>query len=351
MNRKNTKKLLSVILSLVMVLSYLPASSFAFAVDGEAGPVVEADSNAGNDTTVNTDNGADTDTNTTDGSDQVTEGDKEDPPAVEEKEEKKDEQAEPKEEGKKVEANTEAKEPAKGSEDEGEEPEGPANAPKDVASGDHSADIMDFIPPGTITMIHKKDNSPVTAENPAIPGETVLLALTNIRETIGEDQFDMIDEMTMEIPAGLDPPNPSETGTSTVYVTDYSVNPPQVYEMDNTYVIGSDGVIRYQWNTDCKEERPPGSGNIVDVYALACQAENFKYDLSFEIKVGSDADSIDFGHGFTFPVDRSVALTVKKDIEIPLKTNRFQRDLNFRDIKAFLTRCRIQYPSGTLAEN
>ena len=328
MNRKNTKKLLSVILSLVMVLSYLPASSFAFAVDGEAGPVVEADSNAGNDTTVNTDTGADndtntTDTNTTDGSDQVTEGDKEDPPAVDDK---KDEQAEPKEEGKKVEANTEAKEPAKGSEDEGEEPEEPANAPKDVASGDHSADIMDFIPPGTITMIHKKDNSPVTESNPAIPGETVLLALTNIRETIGEDQFDMTDEMTMEIPAGLDPPNPSETGTSTVYVTDYSVNPPQVYEMDNTYVIGSDGVIRYQWNTDCKEERPPGSGNIVDVYALACQAENFKYDLSFEIKVGSDADSIDFGHGFTFPVDRSVALTVKKDIEIPGMTSISQTD-------------------------
>ena len=120
MNRKNTKKLLSVILSLVMVLSYLPASSFAFAVDGEAGPVVEADSNAGNDTTVNTDTGADNDTTTTGDSDQVTEGDKEDPPAVDDK---KDEQAEPKEEGKKVAANTEAKEPAKGSEDEGEESE------------------------------------------------------------------------------------------------------------------------------------------------------------------------------------------------------------------------------------
>lgn len=225
------------------------------------------------------------------------------------------------------EENTEAN-VAKGSEDEEgvEEPAGENDSPKDVASGDHSADIMDFIPPGTITMIHKSDNSPVDTDHPARPGETVVLALTNIRETIGEDQFDMTDEMTLEIPAGLVPPNPSETGTSTVYVTDYSVTPPQVYEMENTYVIGSDGVIRYQWNTDCKEERPPESGNIVDVYALACQAENFKYDLSFEIKVGSEADSIDFGHGFSFPVDRSVALTVKKDIEIPGMTSISQTD-------------------------
>ena len=267
MNRKNTKKLLSVILSLVMVLSYLPASSFAFAVDGEAGPVVEADSNAGNDTTVNTDNGADTDTNTTDGSDQVTEGDKEDPPAVDDK---KDEQAEPKEEGKKVEANTEAKEPAKGSEDE--EPGGPADAPPKEGSNT-SANIMDFIPPGTITMLHE-DGSPVNASNPGRPGETVTLALTNIAEDTHGLQFDM-DEMTLEIPEGLDPPDKDQTGTSNTEVTDPDK---RVFTLPNTYVIGADGVIRYIWKNPHTEER---NGVVYDVYGLACEAENFKYSISF----------------------------------------------------------------------
>ena len=94
---------------------------------------------------------------------------------------------------------------------------------------------MDFIPPGTITMIHMSDNSPVTEANPARPGERVKLSLTNVSETINGLQFDMT-EMTMDIPAGLVAPQADVTGTANVQITDYSVEPQQTYSMPNTYV-------------------------------------------------------------------------------------------------------------------
>lgn len=300
MNRKNTKKLLSVILSLVMVLSYLPASSFAFAVDGEAGPVVEADSNTGNDTTVNTDTGADADTNTTDGSDQVTEGDKEDPPAVEEKEEKKDEQAEPKEEGKKVEANTEAKEPAKGSEDE--EPAGPANGPKAGSGSTLTSNLMmDFVnhdpSQGTIHLIHKNTGEAVTPNNPAIPGEEVQLTI-DLHEDYYGLQFDM-DHLNISFPAGLNPPTTTITRPHEVSINDEHLVP---FYVENTLEIDTSGNVTYTWDKDDPN------------YAKACLAGDITLNLSFDITVGKNAEEIKFSDDIRFPVKLDVPLTVTKTI-------------------------------------
>ena len=295
MNRKNTKRLLSVILSLVMVLSYLPASSFAFAVDGEAGPVVEADSNAGNDTTVNTDTGADNDTNTTDGSDQVTEGDKEDPPAVDDK---KDEQAEPKEEGKKVEANTEAKEPAKGSEDEGEEPEGPANAPKSTETTHTNLDdYLGTTPPLMTISLKHEDGRPITDEDPLVTGEMAILFM-EVEEDYPSMVFDM-DALTYEFPEGLYLVQP-KTESNTIYVEDYDGNP---QTMVNTYTISEDAVFTYTWNTE-----------DADLYELACNAKNKQFSISNSLKIDDTTTVIDFGHGITYPVDNTGKLTVTKSV-------------------------------------
>ena len=287
MNSTHRKRLFTILLSLLLTISMLPAGVFADITDGsdDQGQVVTEQADQ-------TENPAsELQAGSNDG------GDSGDPSDADEAAPKREVQG--------------AESGAKGPENEGEDP--PA---KDGEDEGISANILDFIPPGTITMIHTSDNSPVTTTNPARPGETVLLALTNVGETINGLQFDM-HEMSMNIPAGLVVPEESETDTSNVQVTDYSVHPQQTYGMQNTYVIGADGKIRYIWNQSATEERPPESGNIVDVYQLACNAENFKYSLSFEMTVGDDADSIVFDNGISFPVDRSVALKVKKDIEIP----------------------------------
>lgn len=169
-----------------------------------------------------------------------------------------------------------------------------------------SANIMDFIPPGTITLVHA-DGTPVNDANPAVPGETVRLALSNIAETPGGRQFDM-DELTLNIPDGIEVPATDVTGDSPVTVKDVDG---QIYDLPNTYVIGADGVIRYIWKNPWTVER---AGVVHDVYDLACRVENFSFSLSFEMTIGTDADNIQFSDDISFPVDRSVSLTVTKAI-------------------------------------
>ena len=195
--------------------------------------------------------------------------------------------------------------------EDGDEPVAPSGGQDPNTGGNTSASMLDFIPPGTITLVHA-DGTSITEENPAVPGEKVQFFIS-IAEFKNGLQFDM-NEMTLNIPAGLEAPNPSQSGQSTVTIKDVDG---QIYDLPNTYTIGSDGVIRYTWNKDRKEERPAGSGIIHDVYQLALLAENFSYSLSFEMTIGTDADSVTFTDDISFPVDRSVSLTVTKAITIP----------------------------------
>ena len=287
---KTLSRLLTFLLCLAMLVTYMPSTAFVFAGENDGNPEATQEVTDGEQPGTAGKNGS---------GENATQ-----PEAVDDSEE------EPAATDEKVDTpkpKREVKGAENGTEDEGEEPEGPADAPPKEGSNT-SANIMDFIPPGTITMLHE-DGSPVNASNPGRPGETVTLALTNIAEDTHGLQFDM-DEMTLEIPEGLDPPDKDQTGTSNTEVTDPDK---RVFTLPNTYVIGADGVIRYIWKNPHTEER---NGVVYDVYGLACEAENFKYSISFEMTIGKDADEIKFSDDITFPVDRSVSLTVTKSIHV-----------------------------------
>ena len=275
MNSTHRKRLFTILLSLLLTISMLPAGVFADITDGS-----EDQNQVGAELTDQSEN-----------------------PATEQQEVSNDggdsgdssgagEAAAPKREAKG------AKSGAKGPGDEG----------KSGEQEDTEKSILYFVTHGLgeLTVVDK-DGHTIDENNQAEPGDEVKLSFA-IREQQNGKQFDM-DDMYLDIPAGFVVPDEDKEYKSKVSVKDeYG----RVFDLENTIVVGKDGKIKYIWKNPCVEVR---DGVEYDVYALAKRAEDFDYSFTLDMIVGKDADSITFTDELSFPVDRSVTLTVTKDIK------------------------------------